>query len=738
MKRQIYKFGDFRLDTANRRLLRAGTPVTLPARAFDLLQTLLENNGRLVEKDELFANVWRDQIVEESNLTVHISQIRKALGESKNKPRFIETVSGYGYRFVGDVSDEDDEEFVIETATISHITVEKTEENGSRGESKKLETSKFFFSKITAVIAAISLLVIIGFWGFAKFRGGLFSASAVEKQPKIKKLTNNGKVSNAVLSPDGRFFAYAVSDKPNWQTSIRLGQTDGGSDVVLRPTADVIYRVTAFSADGAWLYYAAGHPRQLSSATLYKMPVLGGAAQKLADGVSVYSSLSPDEKQIAYVRNDTENKISTLVIADTDGSNQREIATRPIDKLFFPGSSAWSTDGSLVAVAAANNFNNSDVVNQNFEIFTVSVADGRLKQLTTLEWSSIVSLEWLKDSNGLAVVGRDKESGFRDSLRRSVWLVDYPAGTARKITVDLNTHANSLSLTSDAKTILAVQGQSESNIWIADTENPAAARQVTFGSAGRIDGWYGLDWTPDGQIIYTAWTDRNSTIWMMNADGTNARQLTPIGFWDEKPTVTSDGKFIIFQSNRSGNPEIWRMNIDGSDPQQLTKGEGINSQPSITPDGNWIFYMNERGGEMHVRRVAVEGGENLQLTAARESSFPRVSPDGKFVACGFETNGKMQLAVFSATGGEPVKLFDVPQTYNFYNSIRWTPDGKFITYRDWANGIWQQSIEGGAPERLKGLPEEKLVTYGWSPDGKKLAFTRYKEILDAVLITDFR
>src|SRR5205809_5468989 len=119
---------------------------------------------------------------------------------------------------------------------------------------------------------------------------------------------------------------------------------------------------------------------------------------------------------------------------------------------------------------------------------------------------------------------------------------------------------------------------------------------------------------------------------MMNADGTNARQLTPIGFWDEKPTVTADGKFIIFQSNRSGNPEIWRMNIDGSDPQQLTKGEGINSQPSITPDGNWIFYMNERGGEMHVRRVAVEGGENLQLTAARESSFPRVSPDGKFVA----------------------------------------------------------------------------------------------------------
>jgi hypothetical protein len=56
---------------------------------------------------------------------------------------------------------------------------------------------------------------------------------------------------------------------------------------------------------------------------------------------------------------------------------------------------------------------------------------------------------------------------------------------------------------------------------------------------------------------------------------------------------------------------------------------------------------------------------------------------------------------------------------------------------NWANGIWEQSVEGGEPHRVAGLPEEKLMTYGWSRNGKYLAFTRGKQSLDAVLITEF-
>ena len=89
----IYEFGHFRLDTANCRLLRRGEPIDLRPKLYDLLKVLVENHGRVVEKDELINAVWPGQIVEESNLTVSITELRKKLG-GRN---VIETAYGFGY-----------------------------------------------------------------------------------------------------------------------------------------------------------------------------------------------------------------------------------------------------------------------------------------------------------------------------------------------------------------------------------------------------------------------------------------------------------------------------------------------------------------------------------------------------------------------------------------------------------------------------------------------------------------
>ena len=124
-KHQIYGFDNFRLDVPNRQLLRDGRPVPLPSKAFDMLVVLIENDGRLMSKDELFSRVWPDQSVEESNLTVQVSAIRKALGERKDNPHYIVTVSGHGYRFIGDLLDvaAADNEVVIETHTLARVVV---------------------------------------------------------------------------------------------------------------------------------------------------------------------------------------------------------------------------------------------------------------------------------------------------------------------------------------------------------------------------------------------------------------------------------------------------------------------------------------------------------------------------------------------------------------------------------------------------------------------------------------
>jgi DNA-binding winged helix-turn-helix (wHTH) protein/tetratricopeptide (TPR) repeat protein len=101
--KHLYEFGGFRLDEAERLLLRAGEPVSLTPKAFDLLLVLVKRSGRLVEKEELFKAVWPDTIVEESNLSSNIALIRKVLGDDASAPRFIETVPKRGYRFIAEL-----------------------------------------------------------------------------------------------------------------------------------------------------------------------------------------------------------------------------------------------------------------------------------------------------------------------------------------------------------------------------------------------------------------------------------------------------------------------------------------------------------------------------------------------------------------------------------------------------------------------------------------------------------
>lgn len=98
----VYEFGDCRLEAAERRLSRAGSPLALTARVFDLLLVLVQNAGHLLEKEEIMREVWHDAQIEENNLTVSMSVLRKLLGDSAGRD-FIETVPKRGYRFTADV-----------------------------------------------------------------------------------------------------------------------------------------------------------------------------------------------------------------------------------------------------------------------------------------------------------------------------------------------------------------------------------------------------------------------------------------------------------------------------------------------------------------------------------------------------------------------------------------------------------------------------------------------------------
>jgi TolB-like protein/DNA-binding winged helix-turn-helix (wHTH) protein/Tfp pilus assembly protein PilF len=113
----IYEFGNFRLDTKEKQLIKDGSPVSLTPKAFDMLSVLVENRGRLLEKAELLELVWPESFVEEANLSVKMSEVRRALGEGPTEDHYIQTVPRRGYRFVAEVKELDDAPHALESAS---------------------------------------------------------------------------------------------------------------------------------------------------------------------------------------------------------------------------------------------------------------------------------------------------------------------------------------------------------------------------------------------------------------------------------------------------------------------------------------------------------------------------------------------------------------------------------------------------------------------------------------------
>jgi Tol biopolymer transport system component/DNA-binding winged helix-turn-helix (wHTH) protein len=736
----IYEFGPFRLDAQKRLLLREGAHIKLFPKEFDTLLALVQHWGEVLEKDELMRQVWGDVIVEESNLTRNISHLRKLLGEKPDQHDYIVTVPGQGYRFVAGVRPAIDEVILhertrvtlqqqIETRNDSAATSTHTPANNGMlaAATSTFRLTRPFNDPNVKVVAGSVLILVTAVTFFVWSQRSRNEQQKVApqipfQQITIKRMTVNGNPRGATLSPDGKLFAYILIDTEG-RHSLWLGHVDGGEPIQLRSPAELIYVGLTFAPDGSNLYFTAIKDYS-SDGTLYKIRVLGGVAEKVRDNVRNRITFSRDGKQFAFIRNDDAHGRSVLVIAETKGTAQREIASRPDDLSFSRHSPSWSPDGSMIAVAALNNGSQRDC-----EVFVVNVADGSIRQLSGKGWKQIRRTEWMNDSSGLIVVASETSSGFDTQL----WYVSYPNGEAQRTVTDLNMYSNSATLAADSRSLLAVRAQTQSNIWIAPSNDLNNAKQITFDSVGRMSGASGLDWTPDRRIIFTAFVDQSLSFWAVEADGGGQRQLLPSGSVNDQLSVTADGRYIVFHSDRNGISEIWRAKIDGSDMRQLTTG-GNNSQPHVSPDGRWVVYTSGNDDLGALWRVSLDGGTPTRMLE-RRASWPRFSPDGKLIACTYE-DGKEKLAIFSFEEGQPIKTFDVPRLANFNGGVRWTPDGKAVTYRDWANGVWKQRLEGGQPSRLEGLPQQKLYSYGWSRDGKWFAFTRVEELQDIVLIRE--
>ena len=693
----VYEFGPFRVDTNERLLRRGASIVPLTPKAVETLIALVTGRGQLVSKEALMDRLWPGTFVEEANLSNQISLLRKALGDSTAEPRYIETVPKRGYRFVAPV--------------VESLPAHADERAGA--DAVALTPP---LRGLAAALLAVVLAIGAGAWFWTRDVG------TVPTPPSITRLTTTGQARHAAMSPDGRYVAYVMIDAGGQSLWVRELTSTTRVEVV--PAAPMIYRGMTFSPDSASLYYVVTAQDRSGEGALYRVPALGGTAPpvRLLVGIDTPVTFSPDATRIAYIAANHMAGRTALMIADAAGGGAYALATRTMPEEFAwaMAGPAWVPGGTSIVTAGIS----TEGGRQASGLIEVQTRDGSQKPLGSRRFTQMGRLGWLKGGHGLIVAASDRLGASQ------LWEVRYPSGDMRPITDDGSKDYVGVSLSAEATVVATVQRDIQSHLWISEAGSAEGGRRLT---TGKYDGRFGLAWTPDGRIVYHSMESGHEDLWLMHADGSNRRQLTATPGVDEHPSVSPDGRYVVFSSNESGMFNIWRVDVNGGSPTRLTAGH-VDQNPVITPDGRWVIYESSTTGTPALWRVAIEGGQATPLTRL-VSTNPTVSADGALVAFRYRddplTGGK--LGVLRLSDGALVREFALPADAS--RELQWTGDG--ITYvRPNVGGanIWAQPLSGEPPRQLTHFTSGGITQYEWSATGRHLVYARRSVNNDVVLV----
>jgi Tol biopolymer transport system component len=558
---------------------------------------------------------------------------------------------------------------------------------------------------------------------------------------KPTRLTNTAHATLAAISPDGKYVVHVANDAG--AQSLWMRQVATASNVQIVPPADVLYDGVAFSPDGDYVYYST-YPASGGGniAWLYQLPVLGGTPRRILEDIDSPVTFAPDGKRFAFLRGFTTAGETAVMVANVDGGGVKRLAVRKAPNVYQLSNAAWSPDGHVIAVPIDGESGGQRLMS----VVAVDAETGAETPVGTKRWDAVRSVGWLgRDGLVLTAV----EPGGSPQL----WYLSYPSGEARRITNDLNSY-DQVSVTADGSALVTVQTDRQSHLWVAPAADTRKATEITSGT-GRFDVW--PSWTPEGKIVYASNASGNADIWVVDADGRDARQLTTDPGYDTQAavSVSPDGQTIAFRSARGG-ARIWKMNADGGNQVPLTAEGGLF--PLISPDGHWVFFTSYAQPQRSVWKVPVSGGEPVRVSAeptvgddparttARATFVARaISPDGAFLAGPFlqTTSHAFRVGLLSIARGDLVQTFGErvnPLEGMEFTPLEFTPDGRALMYTDAKNGVsnvWAQPIDGGPAKQVTDfMTVGRIFGFGWSRDRRQLAIARGPITSDVVRVSN--
>ena len=567
---------------------------------------------------------------------------------------------------------------------------------------------------LVAVGLGVVGLAALGLWLVSQRSSGGDESTRDDsfQSTRMSILMSPKELQSATLSGDGRYLAYVVGPAGQW--SLRVRQVVTGSDVTVLPPQKDPIRGANFSPDGNYLYYLALDPETPLYNALFEIPSLGGTPRKRLFDVDSPVDVSPDGRNVAFIRGMPQEQRSVLLVADLGTGQERILASvsRPDNFPFV--TPRWSPDGTKI-VAAVNKFEDGT----RGTLFSFDANDGGSQPLTDEAFIQINSIGWTQGGSGLVVVGR-----LRDANLTQIHYIALPEGRLHRITNDLDNWTD-LSMTADGTGIAAVRRSRTGNLWLVGVDGKEPARELTTVGGENIGG---ILTTADGTILFAAQQDQARILFAMRPDGSQRRALTSSAFvvGGQRLLANDAGVVIIARGVEERVPHIQRLNLDGSGLTQLTNESG-EELDAVSPDGRTLLFRRSED-QSKLWRMSTDGGQAEILNDDPLFTTIGYSQDGRFMAYSIltEVEGRQRelYKILPAAGGEPVGEILMPGAAA---EVTWVPDGSAFSYivtEDGVSNIWLQPVPSGAPTRLTRFSDGLIGVQEWSRRGKLLFLVR--------------
>jgi Tol biopolymer transport system component/DNA-binding winged helix-turn-helix (wHTH) protein len=762
----VYEFGPFRLDPAERLLLRAGTPVSLTPKVFDTLLVLVENGGHLVEKDALMKRLWPDTFVEEVTLARNISDLRKALAEDSNGQKYINTVPKRGYRFVASVTEagSQDNDVVLQKHTRTRLRIEEEEidqdmasdvdaplkasanldilatENRSHLNPAPFIAARSWMSNRKMMATCALLAALIGVVTIGKIipRNRQQSSPDGLASLRIKTLISwNSEAgegeTGARFSPKGTMIAYSLMKNGRrniWTKQVTDGRPNPITDGPWNDHSPI------WSHDGERIAFVSDRDNQVA---IWMVPFSGGVLtliKQMDDGRIKLKQWSKDGATIYYQLDfalfalDIHSKQITQ-LTNFDSTTQAQ---------FF----SISPNEDRIAYSSGPN--------GQLHLFVMPIGGDQPVQITHDE-ASDENPCWLPD--GKRMIYSSKRDGI---FQTCVAYLD------ERKTEQINLGISDTIITdisSDGRKILFEQSREEGDLWQVNVEEKTETQLTSdFG----IEIWPDVS-SDSKRIVFQTSTEEKhlleGAIVIRSMDGTQQMQIAANGF---NPTFSPDGSKVAFLRFADNQINIWMASNNGADERQLMTDDagfdGFTMMPynrgqikdySWSPDASSLIYCSKKSGLWNVWKVSSDGtNEPQQISnntdATLRFSCPLFSPDGKHIAYLSKVikplSGAKPLTRVCLLTGENSEI--VFSSESVLKVLGWTPSGSDLIIAMCEGNedhskptkvrLLQVSAAGNNWNDIAPIESAYFDNIQLSADGRKLAYTAHEEGKDNIRV----